>query len=569
MRPLHHLLLALLGAALFHDPANAAILRVGTGTGCTHQDLGSAVLAARDGDGIFVNAGTYPVANLHFDAKTLTFRGGYASCTATTPSTDASATRIDAMNVGSAAIIVGTTDLILDTLTLYNGHADSGGGIRFVGRGRLALLNVVITSNLATRGGGVDIEANGPTVVSVGAGTLISENHALGDGGGVRLAGDVHLLFIGPQAAIANNSADDDQDGVGDGGGLLIEGPAYADIASPGYDAPGGASWGAIYGNTAANGAGVEVRAGGTLRLIETVHSQGRPTRVEFNGDERTQTGGGIEAYASGARVCGWGFRISGNRARQIAGISAGNANTVEITRDVISSPCGSAPVSASGAVDCGAGAACNAIVGNESLSGSPIVLAGVVLADSLEFRDNATLNFGINASAVTIGNCLFANNAGNAMIFANSTSIDECTFAGNETASVVSTTGNAPSVALSRSILWQPGIESIYVPASTQGANVTVFDTIAADAQTFAGSGFLLSGRVDSADPRFTAPTEGDYHLALASPAIDYTLTGSALDLDGRPRGIDIRNDPGGRRNDIGAYEYADSLFVDGFDPD
>lgn len=559
--------LAVLGTAIALDPANAAILRVGTGTGCTHADIASAVLAARDGDGIFVNAGTYQVANLHFDAKTLTFRGGYASCTATTPSTGPSATAIDAMGISSVVTLIGTTDVIFDNVTFFNGHADAGGGIRFVGRGHLALLNVLINANLATDGGGLDVEASGATVVSVGAGTLISENRALNDGGGVRLTGDAHLLFVGPQAAITNNAADDDDDGRGDGGGLLIEGPAYADIASPGFDGQAGESWGAISRNSAFRGAGAKVRSGGTLRLIQTAYSNGRPTRVELNGDERTQDGGGIDASSPDAHVCGWGFSINDNRAQGVAAVSAGVANTVAFTRDVIASPCGSAPVSASGAVDCRAGDACNAVVGNTSLGANPIIRAGTLSADRLEFRDNTAGVVGIEAAAFAASNCLLADNVANAVILTNAATLEECTVAGNALASVVQTEGRAPSISLSRSILWQPGAHSIFIPPDAQGGNVTVFDTIAADAGSFAGSGYLLSGQVTAADPRFAAPASGDYHLSLASTAIDYTATGSALDLEGRPRGVNIHDDPGGRRNDIGAYEYTHAIFVDGFD--
>jgi len=76
------------------------VVRVGTGPGCTHADLAAAVQAAHGGDGIFVNAGTYAVSNLHLDAKTLTLRGGYPNCTAAMPTGDAYATTINGESIG-------------------------------------------------------------------------------------------------------------------------------------------------------------------------------------------------------------------------------------------------------------------------------------------------------------------------------------------------------------------------------------------------------------------------------------------------------------------------------------
>jgi hypothetical protein len=61
-------------------------------------------------------------------------------------------------------------------------------------------------------------------------------------------------------------------------------------------------------------------------------------------------------------------------------------------------------------------------------------------------------------------------------------------------------------------------------------------------------------------ADPLFRDPNNGDFRLQLSSPCIDAaTTTGSARDLDGDPRPVDVfgvgHDGPGAF--DMGAYEF------------
>lgn len=67
----------------------------------------------------------------------------------------------------------------------------------------------------------------------------------------------------------------------------------------------------------------------------------------------------------------------------------------------------------------------------------------------------------------------------------------------------------------------------------------------------TLHGAGFAVTGTV-TADPKFVAPTSGDYHLSASSPAIDRGVSQGAPDhdLDGYVR-------PFGAGWDIGAYEW------------
>jgi hypothetical protein len=67
----------------------------------------------------------------------------------------------------------------------------------------------------------------------------------------------------------------------------------------------------------------------------------------------------------------------------------------------------------------------------------------------------------------------------------------------------------------------------------------------------TLQAAGFAVTGTV-TADPKFVAPSSGDYHLSPGSPAIDKGLSKGAPDhdLDGYAR-------PFGPAYDIGAYEW------------
>jgi hypothetical protein len=87
-------------------------------------------------------------------------------------------------------------------------------------------------------------------------------------------------------------------------------------------------------------------------------------------------------------------------------------------------------------------------------------------------------------------------------------------------------------------------------------GGTLHATDIIASEAESLTTA---LSSHVNSLDPAFVDPANGDYHLRPDSPAVDYHLTTNPgfflpIDLDGRPRGVPLLNN--GSAADIGAYE-------------
>jgi hypothetical protein len=69
-----------------------------------------------------------------------------------------------------------------------------------------------------------------------------------------------------------------------------------------------------------------------------------------------------------------------------------------------------------------------------------------------------------------------------------------------------------------------------------------------------------------------FQNPGVGDYHLTLASPAVDYcdtvVFTPMENDIDGDDRGRDIVEVPNNLGPfDLGADEFTDIMFASGFE--
>jgi hypothetical protein len=81
-------------------------------------------------------------------------------------------------------------------------------------------------------------------------------------------------------------------------------------------------------------------------------------------------------------------------------------------------------------------------------------------------------------------------------------------------------------------------------------------------DVEEIGGGELLIGPGVTGADPRFVAPTKGNFRLRKGSKLIDRGQPGkpmqgeSRVDLDGRKRVID-GDGRGGPRRDIGAYEF------------
>jgi predicted outer membrane repeat protein len=215
-------LLSVIAVILASASAHALELRVGTGTGCTHSTLQAALTAIAGMGGshnIRINAGNYATADgmVYQPSVAQAFvvlEGGYANCTAASPS--GSATTDAGRSIFSGAGGLGRSVLQLQ----INGLTGS-----FQMR-RIALQDgdALNTTQLYNHGGGLAIYGNAS--VLLGSGVTVRNNSA-GYGGGIALVGGSSFvndtlarpdLFIDEGAEIRNNTA------VADGGGIYCGG---------------------------------------------------------------------------------------------------------------------------------------------------------------------------------------------------------------------------------------------------------------------------------------------------------------------------------------------------------
>ena len=138
---------------------------------------------------------------------------------------------------------------------------------------------------------------------------------------------------------------------------------------------------------------------------------------------------------------------------------------------------------------------------------------------------------------------------------------VDNCTIAGNTIGGTIVASGGS----LTNSLIYQPGVSSSFDTATYVLANDISLLPPGATVNTIA-------------DPKFVDPGNGDYHLQLSSPAIDYAGGLGGTDLDGYPRDVNLAAAPDafGPR-DLGAYErqtafacddQPDALFCATFEP-
>lgn len=463
----------------------------------------------------------------------------------------------------------GSTLSLHDTTIQNNIATNGGGGIYFEGGGVLEMWNAFIRGNQSNFGGGIYVKGSFPGLEAfLHTSTIVQLNTANAAGGGIRVEGDATLFMKEPLILVDDNTANIENSGDGDGGGLQVIGsPARVEIGSPGYNGTP-----VIHANHARNGAGISVQQGGIVRLFSI---DGGPTRVE--GNDAFLHGGGVYADGAGSTVCASGYGINGNRSTsggQAGGAIYANGATLALTQDATFNQCGD-PAVGLGAVPCFSGFSCNTI--NDNQGSTAIELHGSGLgADRVELRRNvgsAVLADG--GSGVALTNCLIVGNSepGSALKAINSTmELDGCTIADNVFASQagVIDAESARFVAF-HSILWQPGMSSIQVGGSSTGVSFT--DVISWETGTL--QPYSISGVRAAIDPLFVNSVGGDYHLQPDSLALDYSVGGPATDLDGNSRGRAIFAP--GNAFDIGAYEVQsvprgscptpDGTFCDGFD--
>lgn len=536
-------------AALAASPAGAAIYTVGApDTGCTHETIPEAVVAAASNPGAdtirVTRSRTYPAQQLQITTtQDLSLVGGFATCTQTV--SDAEKTELNGMGAAQAPVLLLRTStsarVRLRLLRLTAGDSTvAGGGINYVGNGELELIEMGIDGNTAPNGGGIYFagDATGARL-TISDDNLINANQATA-GGGIYLVNAV-MTMNSPGSSLAFNTAQV-------GGGLYVYGSTggtSATIGSSGYS-----GLAAVYGNEAAIGGGVAVHA----------PNMGEDTDASFelsdgagiSNNFASQRGGGIDLqnyqtfnFVGDVDAEVFGGELEENIAPlapavylghndDAVGLPRGSSFTMvrgriagNLSADADSTPTDSAIVVATESSNLRLSRA--RIEGN---TGQHIVRGGG--ARILEVRDaliaGNTLRDSV-LSVVDIG--FFPFEATGLTIAGNDIEGGAVIFARGETY-------------LSNSIVWQPG-------RTTLDASGAATDDVLASEIASLGS----SGTIVSAPPRFINPARGDYRLQAASPAVDFSGVDTGPDLEGIERGVDLPrvanlNGPG----DLGAFE-------------
>ena len=538
-------------------PSSAAVFTVGVGTGCTHADLSSALITAANlagPDEIRLLANTNHQGQFIILTDGLSLRGGFASCTAASPT---GLTTLLGDNSNRAVFLAASGGVFFERLNLTGGNVTgNGGGLYVQGDQAINLVNVSIFGNTATgRGGNLYVNAFPGFDLAVSGSSLISAGDAV-DGGGIACAGDGRIrLFDG--TFVANNNA------TGNGGGAYLSTSCNLELY-----AGGGA--GGVLTNTAGNsGGGVYIESGAELN---TGFSTSDLSLI--SGNQAGNGGGGVFVTDSGSVMRAFFTRITGNTAGGAGGaFFADNASIVAVGH-----PSG-------GSNPCFDEVRCARLDHNTAAVGGALYSD-----DGAQVTVHGTH---IEANVSTLFNPV-ASIRGGSFLFAHSTVI-----AGNNGQTLFTVSDAASSltlanVTLANNINSGPGVISV--------ANATVgpiriwssiFDqlgplfvlgypaTIAPHIDcVLTSQASLLAGIPPASvqraiavnNPRFSNPAAGNYMLSSFSPAIDFCDTtvwsGGERDVEWNLRDIDDPGHPnpmGGFR-DLGADEYT-VLFADGFE--
>lgn len=581
--------------------AHGATFHVGTGSGCTHATIQSAIdAAAADpdvADFVRVTRSVTSYDDIHLDIhdQHLVIEGGYANCQSETA--DDTRTVLNGNGDDSVIRIHGDGDVVLRKLTLTGGHQPLfdygyGGGVQISGGPHLVSLDhTFVTGNEAGHGGGISVsnDVNGdPGFVQLvlGDDVVISFNRAefapgTGSGmqgGGIYCRESTITWNGGGQTSILSNTASLD------GGGIGAE---ECDLVIAPHGTYGSFN-GLVLNEAGRDGGGLAVAGHSSGRTKFYVADANRPVYVSGNSAERE--GGGIKIN-TGAQVLAWDLIVDGNRSfAEGGGVSISDGGSDDFTELwMFGAPAGSTVPAPAGAVSCAAQLRCNSLSDNIARDDSDTPQAAAALrvrADPSFLADFA------NAFARLKGTRVAGNSGRNVIrvieqpdladIGDASASLYDVAIVGNDVSEAVLQTGVSPTnddtdafvlyqttiagnliggsaviashhaIGLRNSIVWQPGKQVLNLSEGTPDADAILY-VLASDLV-----GFPPSATNFVADPRFMDPENGDFHLHTSSPAIDYVPGDEGTDADDQPRSVNLAlvPDDGFGPQDLGAYE-------------
>lgn len=569
--------------------------RGGTAGGCTHDSLQDAIDKAQQNGGpdtITLDQGmTNSVQALRIEAQDLTIIGGYTDCSRPNGPIHTTVSG-DGGEGASVFTIRGPGTVRLEKLDIMLGDAPGdGGGISFEGRDPigsgakggltnvLQLVDTIVSNNHAAgNGGGISFRsaATAPARLELGENSDVRFNIAGADGGGIAIAGRAQVVALARRVFVRSNEAHRN------GGGLAVFAPAGIDIGSISFPTHAVATisdnharqdGGGIYALDAPdNDDGSTV-----LRLYGLDPAQA----LALQGNTAARYGGAIGATGrAGAalRICTRGINLRDNQARSGGALSLTHAHYGHCPD--IEFP----PIAL-----CSTAVPCNRIDGNLSqnvIGSSMFRLYGA----SIDLHETTIIGNAMGSSLfisepqdgvgsrIALRNALLADNVieqivGDFFRIGTLAEVDltHTTIAGNPDENGAKSVFFAPShtpgprsLRVRNSIVHQPGAAPFVVSDTTTTLDHVLLDFIPAE---HAGNPTLIA-----ADPQFVS--SDDLRLQPSSPAVDYAPEAGAptVDIDAHPRPIDLatRDDLFGPV-DLGAFEVQadpiDSLFFDGFE--
>lgn len=585
---------------------------VGPDAGCDFNDLQTAINNAVDGDVLRLATGLDHSSRSYgvfFAGPSFTIRGGYADCSAS--STPSGRTVIDTAGFPSPVFDIwfdgagAFRQINLENLAVKGSNGANAAGILVEGRvGQLQvnLRNVEISGNQRTggataHGAGLrilttDDTLGGGPLVTVDNDSVIADNTAAGDGGGIYCQsghdnGTSTVLRVG-KTPILNNQASN-------GGGIAVDGCRNVHLYSGGAIVLFFPTGGIGVNNATGNGGGIHVSNSGEVFLRGRSFSGfGDPGHAALLIGNTAAIGGGGALVRDANSILYLEDTFVVNNAADVngGGLRAINGGQIEVRRRSGTTTC--EPVASGGGVL--VRPPCSVVEDNSASSGGAVSVSGDSHVDiSRTFvRNNQSSGAGTGqfahignssiyegpASTLRIESSLITGHDGVLQELGNNAEMDIrwSTIA-----------GNAGGV-MARLISGSGKSAEIYTRGVVIDHDTTLFLLQGSGPKTVSGycvisnqpiADYTYPVAVSEISPGLRNPGAGDFHLANNSPAIDSCVDSlfapNYPDLDGNVRGQEwtgpepIR--PPNYYNglyDLGAYEASwagDAMFSDRFE--
>jgi len=407
-------------------------------------------------------------------------------------------------------------DFFIQGVRCQNGDAINGGGLSFVTKGNVEIVDCIFVENRVTANGG-GFYISGASTVTI-TGNTFTTNNSSDDGGGAHIAGASTVTFTGN--TFTNNSSDD-------GGGAHIA----------------GASTVTFTGNTFTNNnsGGAYIYKASTVTFTDNT----------FDNNSSSSYGGGAYIYKA-STVTFTDNTFDNNSSSSGSGARISVASTVTVTGNTFTSNSseyggGGVHITDSSTVT---------VTGNTFTSNSSKYGGGacILASSTVTFKGNTfTNNSSSNSSSI------YASGGGGAYINLETAlncinnTISQNTSPKNGAGLYIEIPETTGTFNIHNNIIWnnisQEDYNDIYIEGF--GEQIIAQNNIFSDAKAL----WTDASNNRDIDPLFFDPENNDFHLKPNSPCINAGNPNAPelpeFDLDGNPR-IGLP--------DIGAYEFSNA---------